>query len=131
MYIAVRGPQYDNRDSHMATTPAILLFSYGTLQDKNVQVASFGRELQGQPDAMPGFRQTLLEITDPEVLATSGKKYHPIVEPSVNPADEVAGTVFQITAQELDAADKYEVSDYRRVSVKLKSGLQAWVYVRA
>ena len=131
MYIAVRGPQYDNRDSHMATTPAILLFSYGTLQDKNVQVASFGRELQGQPDAMPGFRQTLLEITDPEVLAASGKKYHPIVEPSAHPADEVAGTVFQITAQELDAADKYEVSDYRRVSVKLKSGLQAWVYVRA
>ena len=115
----------------MTTSAAILLFSYGTLQDKNVQVASFGRELQGRPDAMPGYRQTLLEITAPEVLATSGKKYHPIVEQSPDSNDEVSGTVFEITAQELAAADKYEVSDYKRVSVTLKSGLQAWVYVRA
>jgi gamma-glutamylcyclotransferase (GGCT)/AIG2-like uncharacterized protein YtfP len=110
---------------------AILLFSYGTLQDKNVQVASFGRELQGRPDAMPGYRQTLLEITDPAVLATSGKQFHPIVEPSADSRDEVRGTVFEITAQELAAADQYEVADYERVSVQLKSGLQAWVYVRA
>jgi gamma-glutamylcyclotransferase (GGCT)/AIG2-like uncharacterized protein YtfP len=115
----------------MTTTAAILLFSYGTLQDKNVQVASFGRELQGRADAMPGYRQTLLEITDPEVLATSGKKYHPIVEPSPDSNDEVRGTVFEITAAELAAADKYEVSDYERVAVTLKSGLEAWVYVRA
>ena len=113
------------------TTTAILLFSYGTLQDRKVQVASFGRELRGQPDAMPGYRQTILEITDPEVLATSGRKYHPIVEPSPDSRDEVQGTVFEITAQELAAADQYEVSDYKRVSVQLKSGLQAWVYVRA
>jgi len=115
----------------MTTTAAILLFSYGTLQDKNVQVASFGRELQGRADAMPGYRQTLLEITDSDVLATSGKKYHPIVEQSPDSNDEVRGTVFEITAQELAAADKYEVSDYKRVSVTLKSGLEAWVYVRA
>lgn len=115
----------------MTTSVAILLFSYGTLQDKNVQVASFGRELQGRADAMPGYRQTLLEITAPEVLATSGKKYHPIVEQSPDSNDEVSGTVFEITAQELAAADKYEVSDYKRVSVTLKSGLEAWVYVRA
>jgi len=31
---------------------------------------------------MPGYRQTLLEITDPEVLATTGRNYHPIVAPS-------------------------------------------------
>jgi gamma-glutamylcyclotransferase (GGCT)/AIG2-like uncharacterized protein YtfP len=115
----------------MTTTAAILLFSYGTLQDKNVQVASFGRQLRGRADAMPGYRQTLLEITDPQVLATSGKKYHPIVEPSPDSNDEVTGTVFEITAEELTAADKYEVSDYKRVAVTLKSGLEAWVYVRA
>jgi gamma-glutamylcyclotransferase (GGCT)/AIG2-like uncharacterized protein YtfP len=115
----------------MTTTAGILLFSYGTLQDKKVQVAHFGRELRGRPDSMPGYRQTLLEITDPEVIATSGKTHHPIVEPSPDPADEVSGRVFEITAPELAAADKYEVSDYKRVSVKLKSGAQAWVYVRA
>lgn len=113
------------------TTAPVLLFSYGTLQDRNVQLAHFGRQLQGRPDSMPGYRQTLIAISDPQVIATSGKTHHPIVEPSADAADEVAGSVFEITAQELAAADKYEVSDYKRVSVKLKSGLQAWVYVRA
>jgi gamma-glutamylcyclotransferase (GGCT)/AIG2-like uncharacterized protein YtfP len=107
------------------------LFSYGTLQDKTVQMASFGRRLEGAPDAMPGYRQTLVEITDPEVLATSGARFHPIVEPSSDPADQVAGMVFQVTTAELAAADAYEVSDYARVSVRLMSGLEAWVYVRA
>lgn len=109
----------------------VLLFSYGTLQDKAVQLASFGRELTGRPDALPGFAQTLVAIADPEVVALSGKSHHPIVAPSANPAEEVAGTVFEITDAELAAADRYEVADYRRVSVRLKSGVQAWVYVRA
>jgi gamma-glutamylcyclotransferase (GGCT)/AIG2-like uncharacterized protein YtfP len=114
-----------------STTEPILLFSYGTLQDRNVQLTQFGRELRGRPDAMPGYRQSLIAITDPQVVATSGKTHHPIVEPSPNPADEVAGSVFEITARELAAADEYEVSDYKRVSVRLRSGVQAWVYVRA
>jgi gamma-glutamylcyclotransferase (GGCT)/AIG2-like uncharacterized protein YtfP len=101
----------------MTTTAAILLFSYGTLQDKK--------------DSIPGYRQTLLEIADPQVIATSGKTHHPIVAPSPDPTDEVSGSVFEITPQELAAADQYEVSDYERVSVKLKSGVEAWVYVRA
>jgi gamma-glutamylcyclotransferase (GGCT)/AIG2-like uncharacterized protein YtfP len=109
----------------------ILLFSYGTLQDEPVQRAQFGRLLHGRPDSIPGYRQTWLEITDSQVLATSGKTHHPIVEPSPDPADEVSGSVFEITAQELTAADEYEVSDYKRVSLKLKSGVQAWVYIRA
>jgi gamma-glutamylcyclotransferase (GGCT)/AIG2-like uncharacterized protein YtfP len=45
--------------------------------------------------------------------------------------DEVAGMVFEITAQELTAADRYEVSEYARVQVTLRSGVQAWVYVGA
>ena len=110
---------------------SILLFSYGTLQDKSVQLANFGRQLVGRPDAMPGYVQSLVAIDDPEVVAMSGKTHHPIVQPSSNPKDEVSGTVFEITAQELAAADEYEVSDYKRVSVTLKSGAQAWAYVRA
>jgi len=113
------------------TNPNVLLFSYGTLQDKAVQLADFGRELTGHPDAILGYSQKMLEITDPEVLRISGKTHHPIVRPSSNPADEVAGTVFEITPDELKAADEYEVSDYKRVSAKLKSGATAWVYVQA
>lgn len=109
----------------------ILLFSYGTLQDKPVQLSNFGRELVGQPDQMLGYKKSYVEITDPEVLAASGKTHHPIVSPSVDLDDTVAGTVFQITRQELAAADAYEVSDYKRVAVGLASGLTAWVYVQA
>lgn len=55
------------------------LFSYGTLQQENVQLATFGRRLDGVADTLPGFERTMIEITDPEVLATSGERFHPIV----------------------------------------------------
>ncbi len=114
-----------------AKDAAVLLFSYGTLQDKAVQIANFGRELAGRRDAIPGYSQSLVAIGDPDVVATSGKTHHPIVQPSTDPKDEVPGMVFEITARELAAADAYEVSDYKRIAVTLKSGVQAWVYVRA
>ena len=108
-----------------------LLFSYGTLQDKAVQLASFGRELPGRPDAIVGYTQTLIAIDDPEVVTISGKTHHPVVQPSSNPEDEVRGTVFEVTVQELASADEYEVSEYKRALVFLRSGAQAWAYVRA
>jgi gamma-glutamylcyclotransferase (GGCT)/AIG2-like uncharacterized protein YtfP len=43
----------------------------------------------------------------------------------------VRGRVFRITDTELKAADEYEVADYKRVQVTLRSGNKAWVYVRA
>lgn len=107
------------------------LFSYGTLQQENVQQALFGRPLAGMPDALPGYASRMLEIVDPDVLATSGERFHPVVVETGDPADQVPGTVFAITSDELDAADRYEVSDYRRVSVTLASGTEAWVYVKA
>jgi gamma-glutamylcyclotransferase (GGCT)/AIG2-like uncharacterized protein YtfP len=107
------------------------LFSYGTLRQADVQSATFGRLLEGSDDALPGYRCSMIEITDPEVIATSGANFHPIVEPSIDPRDEVAGRVFTITDAELVAADTYEVSDYARISVRLKSGVEAWVYIGA
>lgn len=109
----------------------VFLFSYGTLQYPDVQKSSFGRLLDGTDDAMRGFAKEMVEITDPDVLAKSGERFHPIVMPSGNPADEVPGKVFRITPAELAAADAYEVSDYKRIEVPLKSGILAWVYVKA
>lgn len=109
----------------------VLLFSYGTLQDKAVQLANFGRELTGTSDSLPGYSTLLIAIRDPEVVATSGKTRHTIAERSRNVADEVPGMVFKITTDELAAADRYEVSEYTRVEVTLKTGLRAWAYVRA
>ena len=108
----------------------LYLFSYGTLQQEGVQIASFGRLLKGADDALPGYKQSMIEITDPEVVRTSGKRFHPIVAASDDPADEIPGKVFEITPAELAAADAYEVSDYKRILVRLKSGVDAWVYVK-
>jgi gamma-glutamylcyclotransferase (GGCT)/AIG2-like uncharacterized protein YtfP len=109
----------------------VRLFSYGTLQQEGVQLASFGRLLEGADDSMTGYRRAMIEITDPDVIRNSGANQHPIVMASDNPADEVAGKVFAITQAELAAADAYEVADYKRISVRLKSGVDAWVYVDA
>ncbi|MBV8059915.1 MAG: gamma-glutamylcyclotransferase [Alphaproteobacteria bacterium] len=105
------------------------LFSYGTLQQENVQLSTFKRKLQGQADCLTGFCEEYVEIRDPAVLAASRKKYHPILIYSGDTEDSVSGTVYLITDEELLLADQYEVADYMRVEVQLNSGLKAWVYV--
>jgi hypothetical protein len=108
-----------------------LLFSYGTLQQEGVQIATFGRRLEGGPDALAGYALSMAKIEDADVVAMSGKTHHPIVAFTGADADRVAGTVFEITDDELDRADAYEVDAYRRVLAPLASGLKAWVYVDA
>ena len=108
-----------------------LLFSYGTLQQENVQLSTFGRLLQGAKDQLVGFEQSLMKIEDPHVVAASGKTHHPIVRFNGRPDSLVPGTVFEITDDDLAKADRYEVADYKRVAAMLKSGKQAWVYVDA
>lgn len=56
------------------------LFSYGTLQQTNVQLATFGRELTGVSDSLVGYEQSLVAIADPEVVRASGKTHHPIIK---------------------------------------------------
>lgn len=106
------------------------LFSYGTLQLPAVQQSTFGRLLHGEADALVGYRRSMVRIDDPDVVATSGEAYHPIVEASGDANDRVAGTVFAISAEELARADAYEVDDYHRVEAALASGRRAWVYVK-
>jgi Gamma-glutamyl cyclotransferase, AIG2-like len=114
----------------MSGNPAAseLLFSYGTLQLESVQLSTFGRTLAGTPDELPGFAQSMMRIDDPEVVATSGKTFATFTGRN---ADGIPGTVFEVTAEELQNADKYEVAAYKRVAVVLCSGARAWVYVDA
>jgi gamma-glutamylcyclotransferase (GGCT)/AIG2-like uncharacterized protein YtfP len=79
-----------------------LLFSYGTLRHGEVQLATFGRELDG----------------------------YDLAYVTINDA-HVDGTVFTVSETELAAADEYEVDAYQRISVPLRSGPHAWVYVFA
>jgi gamma-glutamylcyclotransferase (GGCT)/AIG2-like uncharacterized protein YtfP len=109
--------------------PPVLVFSYGTLQNRDVQIANFGRALTGRKDALPGFARRMVQIVDPKVIALSGESHYANAEPG-NPEDTVSGTVFEITERELAAADEYEAGTrYHRISVTLSSGDRAWVYV--
>jgi gamma-glutamylcyclotransferase (GGCT)/AIG2-like uncharacterized protein YtfP len=97
------------------------LFSYGSLQQSEVQVATFGRTLSGRRDALTGF-----EIASAQ---RAGKQLATVVRSPRGDA-RVAGTVFEISAGELAAADEYErADDYVRISVTLASGADAWMYV--
>jgi hypothetical protein len=107
------------------------LFSYGTLQLKSVQTATFGRHLAGASDALGGFELVGIAIEDEAVVALSGKAQHTMARFTGRASDVVSGMVFAMTPAEIQNADKYEVAAYKRVAVVLQSGTHAWVYVDA
>ena len=105
------------------------LFSYGTLQFKNVQLDTFGRILNGTKEKLLGYKTDRLRITDHSVINSSNTDSHPIIRYTGNEIDLVEGMVFEVTHDELLLADSYEVDDYTRIKVKFKSGRGGWVYV--
>lgn len=105
------------------------LFSYGTLQQKQVQLDTFGRRLEGEKAVLCGFKIGQVKITDPAVIASSQKDIHPILITTGDAEDKVEGTVFLITEAELAHADGYEVDEYQRISATVVSGQQCWIYV--
>ncbi|KTR95024.1 UDP-N-acetylmuramate--alanine ligase [Microbacterium testaceum] len=106
-----------------------LLFSYGTLLLPEVQLDTFGRRVASDEDVLPGYRLEWTDIDDERVTALSGLGAHPILRRTGDPRDRVFGRVLELSSDELDAADEYEVSLYRRTSAVLSSGREAWVYV--
>lgn len=106
------------------------LFSYGTLQQEEVQLATFGRKLTGTRDALVGYRLSLLKIVDPDVLAISGKEFHPIAIHTGNPDDCVEGTLFDVTQTEILRSDRYKADNYKRIHLQLRSGCAAWLYIK-
>ena len=95
------------------------LFAYGTLQQDDVQRATFGRPLQGESDALVGFERTMV-------------RGHLNVTMTGRPEDQVAGIVFEVSEADLAAADRYEQrASFARMTGTLASGRQAWVYVDA
>src|SRR4051794_17431607 len=94
-----------------------LLFAYGTLQQEAVQLATFGRKLEGMADALPGYNVEMVQV-------------HRNLRFTGNPDDLVEGMVFRVTKSELEQADAYEPAGYERMVVQLRSGLKAWVYLQ-
>ena len=105
------------------------LFSYGTLQQENVQLENYGRILEGSDDILQNYCLEEIKITDESVIRKSKKKFHPIIYYTGNKTDEVRGKVFKIIPNELIKTDSYEVYDYNRIEVILKSGIKSWVYI--
>lgn len=104
------------------------LFSYGTLQQEAVQLANFGRVLEGEPAVLVGYCIKEVKISDPVVVQQSGKSYHPILSFTGHQADTVTGTCFLLTEQELAQADSYEVDEYTRIRSKTQDGKSCWIY---
>jgi gamma-glutamylcyclotransferase (GGCT)/AIG2-like uncharacterized protein YtfP len=105
-----------------------LLFSYGSLKEERVQLATFGRLLRGHSDALLGFTLASVRIDDPQIAAKLGQTHHANVEVSAD--GRVAGMVFEIDDDELARVDDYEAEfAYERVTAALASGRRAWVYV--
>jgi hypothetical protein len=106
-----------------------LLFSYGSLQYEDVQLATFGRRLGGERDALVGFELSSVGIEDPEVAARLGQTHHANVVRVAN-ASQVSGVVFEVTDAEMARADLYEAEfAYVRVLAPLASGRETWVYL--
>ena len=109
----------------------VALFSYGTLQDPNVQRATYGRLVEGEADSLVGYVLVDLVVHDARVVTISGKHVHTIARRTGDPADSINGTALFLTPAELQSSDDYEVAAYARTDVVLESGRKAFVYVEA
>ncbi|MDF0707781.1 gamma-glutamylcyclotransferase family protein [Flagellimonas okinawensis] len=95
------------------------LFSYGTLQDLQVQEYIFGRLLKGKTDMVLGFRK----------LDNAVYGRYPLVIKTNDPKDKVPGMAYEVNADDLKKADIYETSAYKRQKFPLESGAEAWIYI--
>jgi gamma-glutamylcyclotransferase (GGCT)/AIG2-like uncharacterized protein YtfP len=106
------------------------LFSYGTLRSEAVQLATFGRKLEGKADILVGYNLTMIPIRDQDPAANNGETHYQNIQFTGNESDFVEGVVFGVTKKEIERADAYEeVADYKRVLVQLRSGINTWVYL--
>ena len=98
-----------------------LLFSYGSLQRTDVQQSAFGRLFVGARDELVGW-----QVVPP---SPGGSPHANAIRSA---ASRMAGTAFVVSDVELVVADAYEKRDgYVRVTVRLASGKEGWMYVDA
>ncbi|MFD5124107.1 gamma-glutamylcyclotransferase family protein [Streptomyces sp. NPDC058385] len=107
----------------------VAMFAYGALQSPSVQAILFGRELQGTQDCVPGLVLTVIELADPELVMASGSSRHPMAVLGATPSASICGTLYWLSAEDLDLLDQRSDARLHRVAMRLKSGGAAWVYV--
>ena len=109
-----------------------LLFSYGTLQQEEVQLSTSGRKLAGEKDLLVGYEPSLVTIAYPELAKRRQNLHHDTVRKTDDEWSNVQGTVFELSDEELAKSDAFEAQfNYKRITVPLASGNEAWVYVHS
>jgi len=95
------------------------LFTYGTLQDEEVQQMVFSRILNGKED----------HLKEHAISKELVGGLYPTVQSSPKSVKGVPGIVYIISKDELQRVDIYEGDAYYRKKVILVSGTEAWVYL--
>ncbi|WP_281239332.1 gamma-glutamylcyclotransferase family protein [Flavobacterium praedii] len=102
------------------------LFTYGTLQDTDVQENLFGRILQGTPETLIGY-----ELSEIQIEEEFGLVHYPIIMETKDSNDTISGILYEVTMNDLHQADLYEGKHYKRIEVQLQSNQKAWAYTLA
>ncbi|MEM6541760.1 MAG: gamma-glutamylcyclotransferase family protein [Bacteroidota bacterium] len=95
------------------------LFSYGSLQEEDVQKEVVLRKVSGKKDTVRGYRLSSKDV----------KQHYPIAEPTGLGSDTIVGVSLKVSYVELYWIDQYETPFYKRIPVVLKSGKKAWMYM--
>ena len=84
-----------------------------------MQFSTFGRKLEGKPDALVGYRIVMIRIQSEDFVVKSGAADHRNLQFTGNASDIVEGIVFEVTMEELEQSDAYEpeVSSALRLTV--------------
>ncbi|WP_405379941.1 DUF4286 family protein [Maribacter sp. LLG6340-A2] len=101
------------------STATHLLFSYGTIQQLDVQLGVFSRPLVGFEDELAQYT-----VSEEKIAGL-----YPTLQHTGNTNDVIKGQVYTLTHQELQKADEYEGEAYQRIQIELGSGRNAWVYI--
>jgi gamma-glutamylcyclotransferase (GGCT)/AIG2-like uncharacterized protein YtfP len=94
------------------------LFTYGSLQFPDIQEKLFSRTLSGTPDTLVDYGKRKIEI-EGEIFNIA----------DLRPGSKIDGIVYELNEKELQKSDIYEGSDYKRIKVKLLSGVESWLYI--
>ena len=96
-----------------------LLFIYGTLLNKEIQLKVTGHYYHGIDDIIDGYKKSEIRIEN---------HYYPLIIPSIN--QNTKGRVIELSQKELKQIDTYEGPEYKRVRTLLQSGKETWVYIK-
>ncbi|MDO6803594.1 gamma-glutamylcyclotransferase family protein [Wenyingzhuangia sp. 1_MG-2023] len=97
------------------------VFTYGTLQNKEIQMELFGRILTGKSDQLIGFKKEII------ILGTNS---YPILKLG-DETSIIDGICYEMTNEDLKICDIYEGKEYQRILITLASKQKAWVYIEA